>query len=100
MSCVAYKYVKACAVLSFLIVIGLLGAVNIKEAVCTSEFNSVQRKAIAGDRREQFMLAQLYELGMFTQQSVEQAVIWYKQSAYNGYQPAIDTLNWYYKEKK
>lgn len=55
-------------------------------------FTEVYNKAINGDVREQLRLAQLYDIGKFTEPDKEQSLGWYKKAALNGSNVAKNIL--------
>uniref|UniRef100_A0A6M3KXI8 Putative sel1 repeat family protein n=1 Tax=viral metagenome TaxID=1070528 RepID=A0A6M3KXI8_9ZZZZ len=93
----ANDFYKKCAFFIFIVTVFAFGAISAKEGIGAIEFQRVQQAAFKGDITEQFRLAQLYEIGMFTEQSRELAQEWYIKAAHNGSKAAHDILCWDYK---
>ena len=68
-----------------------LGIYLAKGAMARLEFNDVYDKAEAGNKREQFRLAHMYQIGKFTEIDLDKAKHWYRRA---GTPAAKDVLCW------
>jgi hypothetical protein len=66
---------------------------NIQDA--EFKFRIQMTSALNNDPKAQFLVAEMYEQGMGTPQNIRMAHLWYSKSANQGYQPAVEKLaNW------
>lgn len=61
-----------------------LGAVIVWDGVIADRFDSTRAKAEAGDAEAQLVLGMMYEKGVGTEASLEQALQWYMKSVEGG----------------
>lgn len=66
----------------------------------TDQFNETLKKAEAGDADAQSKLGIMYEKGIGTPQSYEEAIIWYTKAAEQGHIDAQTFLGWMYLNGK
>ena len=91
------KYVILICCAALIIWYGISAA---KELIREKEFSDVYRKAISGDVREQFRLAQFYNprcKGRFVEKDDKEALYWYVMAAGNGDRMAKEILCQDYK---
>ena len=71
---------------------------NIQDA--EFKFRIQMTSALNNDPKAQFLVAEMYELGMGTPQNMRMAHLWYGKSANQGYKPAVEKLTNWEREKQ